>query len=289
MKRLKKKAWGTITLYHGTTMQYFMEMMNSGQILPGGYTGKVSGGGYMSYMSLADENDQTTGEYRVEEHDVSTLCMYIDNKDLGVVLDEGLKTKLLELKKQFPSDSDLMDQLLYVRVSNPSGNQIGIYLGKNEGDVDVYLRNWSKGTDNSKPNGAMILKLNVEEDALGPDLDDGSINERDKTPYWKQTLDGIGQCVHNGPISIDSISQIKIPGNKFNTSKINSIVSDMDAEEWGAKYIAFDTWIDANTAFSQITTMFQDYQNVKDPYDDDVVASRLKRIINKAGVNIEKT
>lgn len=53
-KRLIKKSWDTITLYHGTTSETLMGVMESGYIYPGGYIDKVSNGLFDQYDEYGD-------------------------------------------------------------------------------------------------------------------------------------------------------------------------------------------------------------------------------------------
>lgn len=278
MNRLKKKAWGAITLYHATSLQYFIEIMNSGQIMPGGYTGKISGGGHKQYIDIASPEDKTTDQYEVVKRNAFSLYLNIERSSDTTVLTDNLKDELIKLREQYPNDGELASQIMRIKIESPSGNQIGVYLGKSEADISTYFRDSEKGTDSTLPNASIILQINAEEDALGPDLDDSEINPNIKVPYWKQTLDTCGQCVHNGPIPISSISQIKIISGRFSANKIPGSVV---ALEWAENYIQFDTWIDTTTAFNQINQMFQDYQNLSQDNSQNIVANSSKRLIKK--------
>lgn len=278
MKRLKKKAWGTIALYHATSLQYFVEIMNSGQIMPGGYTGKISGGGHKQYLDLAQIGDQTTDKYEVVRRNAYSLYLNIEKSSSMTVLSDDLKDKVNELRKEYPNDGELAVQWLRVKIESPSGNQIGVYLGKSEADISTYFKDSSKGTNTNLPDASVVLQINAEEDALGPDLDDGDINPNIKVPYWKQTLDVCGQCVHNGPVPISSIQQVKVISGRFAANKMGT----MEASQWAENYIQFDTWMDTTTASAQINQMFQDYQNLTQDTQQNVVASNSeKRLIRK--------
>ena len=44
LRKLRKKAWGTITLYHGTTSEALLGVIESGFTYPGGYIDKTTNG-----------------------------------------------------------------------------------------------------------------------------------------------------------------------------------------------------------------------------------------------------
>lgn len=91
-KRLIKKSWDTITLYHGTNSETLMGVMESGYIYPGGYIDKTSNGLFDTFdedgyplPSLAQDGVYLTNTEERAEYYASD-SMYNTNKFLPVVL-----------------------------------------------------------------------------------------------------------------------------------------------------------------------------------------------------------
>lgn len=67
IKRLKKKAWEKITLYHATSSQALLKIVQDGQILPGGYIDQTSNGIMNPNNELIPSGEQG-GVYLGDEH-----------------------------------------------------------------------------------------------------------------------------------------------------------------------------------------------------------------------------
>ena len=148
---------------------------------------------------------------------------------------------------------DYDDNSKYLEEKFKSGNDNGVYLGTEE-ILNYYRKNAVDATvfDNITPNIPVDLKLSVTSDALSPDYDDlSAIGEDVNNVTWEDSMDEIGQVVHNGPISIEEISSIRFTKEDIllgdipfeHDEKIMSIVD---------KNIQFNNWINLNTALSQL-------------------------------------
>lgn len=235
MNRLKKKAWGQVgPLFHATSSQAFTEMVEAGQITPGGYIGVTS---------------------------------------------NGLNTN---------PDEDLQ----------PSGDENGVYLGTMD-VMNYYYENAVEGTHliTKYPNFAVLLEVEVDEDALGPDYDDLSINMSQENPtiqqiqeemfinndpYWKQSLDSIDQVVHKGPISIDRVKSVEFI---FKAIKNGDYLSDESKDDMIEIFRENDIYHSSKYSVNEAYSTIQQFYRVLDSVHSEQtqVANRLKKVQIKKG------
>lgn len=269
MKRLRKFSEDgsqTLELYHYTSAQHFMKIMESGQILPAANTGNTSNGGSVKHYTLAEENEQgydfTAGD----------LYNMIEDADLNsFVIDQSVVDYINEI---IISHDEAEDEIVRVKTYFPSGNQGGVYLTEDSSDQQDYgLNAVQNPLDSSLPNFIVCLKVRVSSENLLPDLDDAEVDSSSSTPEWQQTLDSVGQCVYGGPVPLDLIKGVQIKdwgfvgGSKFtdNTEFYNWV------EEKGIK---FESYVSANEIQNQLTTLLQEYANI----GNEVTSRLIKRI-----------
>lgn len=270
--RLKKKAFNTITLYHHTSAQHFIQMMEEGEITSGGYNNNISGGGHQGYFVLSNNGSGLFFD------NYNELVEYSNRT--GILFDKSLIDEINRLKSEDPENWD--KQSLNVSMIRPSHNEIGVYLTSNVNDSEhEYGVSAVKNSPNKDlPNFPVTIEVRVYEDALGPDLDDGEVSSIIGVPYWKQTLDSIHQCVHNGPISIDSITRVKACFDR--TYKVQSgskyykyTLQETPFIKWLEDRISTN-WQNPETLYSQIINMFEEYDNTDfnellEKDDDDIL------------------
>lgn len=275
MKRLKKRAWESITLYHFTSSQFFMKMMEEGQITPGGYNDNISGGGHYPIYDLDDKNDG-------KEFSLSTI-----ERKINLKLDEvtqRFKDYIEERKKENP-DGWYVENV-HVRIDMPSGDGNGVYLSNDQHDSNNYKKEAvnSNNVDKSIPNFGMILMIEVQTDALSPDYDDLAeldmeLDKDSETPLWKQSLDKLDQCTHNGPISVDSIISVRLDSYNMNLGdKFSNEEDFMSFAENVTDINRMDTDISAEEAYNLLNNLNEGYKTFN---QENLVASSNKSRLKK--------
>ncbi|AEO93385.1 gp123 [Bacillus phage G] len=255
--RLKKKSWDAVSLKHYTSTQHFIEIMNEGQITPGGYNGNISGGGHVKYLSMSDGSNTTKKMSPSEIDRLFSSDLWEIDKDLLNYVNETKDT------------DEWYSKQINVNIIQPSHDQNGVYLTNRSDENDYGKEAVNNGLSDDYPNFEITLEFNVQTDALGPDLDDGKIDKESETPLWRQTIDSIGQCVHYGPISIDSISQViikdygQINGYEMRFSDRDNFLS------WASEFISFEQGLSAADAYSQIQKMYEEFDNYYEEEDFD--------------------
>lgn len=276
MKRLKKKAWETIDLYHHTSSQFFMQMMEEGRITSGGYNGNAAGGGHEKVYDVPNkENGNSNLSYPL------TLLDDWINNPTGENITKDLVNLVQKKKEENPDD--WQNEEIEISVSYPSGNEIGVYLAKNQQDEYDYSRaaiNNSK--DRTTPNFKATLKIEVQTDALSPDYDDldyfeVEIDKDSSTPLWKQSLNEIGQCVHNGPIDVGSISGVIFYGLEKYPPNGDKFDNESDFRDFAGKYIQEGTLMATEEAYNQLVLLNQEYESVETPVMASKTIKRLRK------------
>lgn len=103
-------------------------------------------------------------------------------------------------------------------------NTNGIYLAS-ENSAEEYA-NSAVYVDEVMPAFPLVFKLEVDSSNLLPDMDDLGSNFQftDNEEKWKQSMDKLQQCIHNGAIELSQIS-----GVRFSNS-IDDVVPDENYE-----------------------------------------------------------
>ena len=102
-----------------------------------------------------------------------------------------------------------------------SRNTEGIYLTNIIKAAEGYA-NAAVYVDEVTPAFPLVIRVNVDDSKLLPDLDDlgTSFEFTDDTPRWRQSLNYIGQAIYPGKIALEQIS-----GVCFSTS-LDDIIGD---------------------------------------------------------------
>lgn len=260
MKRLKKKAWDSITLYHYTSTQYLMKMVDEGQITPGGYNDNVSGGGHYQIYDISDDKSEGTLFPLVL---IDEFANNEGNKDREVTQD--LINYLNKRKEENPDE--WRKEETHVKIEKPSGNENGVYLTLDQQDAYQYRYSAiASNNDKSIPNFGVRLTIEVQTDALSPDYDDLTeleveLDKDSKQPLWKQSLDKINQCLHNGPIDIGSVTAVEISdevidcGQKFEEK-------EQEFLEFTSNIVRLDTDISISEAIDSLKRLNEEYNNL---------------------------
>lgn len=184
-------------------------------------------------------------------------------------------------------------------VDAPSGEQNGIYLGIDEDTLLPYYNGAIQKTifDDNFPNLATVIKVTVQTDALAPDYDDlpivfGIEDYRDfkdlkqqlnkqlfdhsDAPLWLQSLSEIGQVVHYGPISTDSIVGVKFLPQPIFKGKLVEQFRD-ESIIW--RSITFNSWLSFEEAIEQLKTCYDKLKEKEQEELSQTAFSRLKRQI----------
>lgn len=241
-------------LYHYTSLRHFIDMMNEGQISPGGFNGNVSGGGHKTHYSL-DGQGKKSGKYVVE--------LLAIQSSTNIVLDPDVLSKIEELRAKFPDEDEFKNQIIQVVTSNPSHNQTGIYLTNKIVDREGYGdKAVEKHPEKNLPNTPVMLTVLVNEDTLGPDLDDSSVSEKSSIPYYQQTLDKVGQCLHNGPIPLEQLMGVTI--DRSGWTNTNKFYTPYDFASWAEQYLDTGITLSSEIAYQGTQEMDTAY-NELDP------------------------
>lgn len=219
--RLKKLAgFETITLYHTTSSQLFLKIIEEGYLLPSSYTDQQTRP--KTNFILRDlANSQTK-----EKKEVSVLTLIKEKNDYQ--LSERLQNKINDIidnVKNNLSDEEKDDKYAFYRelnnkfieiseeTRNPSSG-IGVYLTNKEHN-EYYLNKVNGTTTNDNlPNFPVELEITVYEDALSPDLyeefynGDTSLDRSSDVPLWKQSLEVNEEVIHQGPIDTKFIQRV---------------------------------------------------------------------------------
>lgn len=258
MKRLIRKAWDSVELYHFTSSQLFMKIMNDGQITSGGYNNVVSNGGHMKVYDLAGNNPENnymkTIEFLLNAKEGVGTSNTVFSKELSDYIDQRL------------NENNDMNEQIEVSISNPSHNEIGVYLSNDQDDPEDYMsQSLNANSDANLPNFGITLKISVQTDALVPDYDDLDANTQfsSDNPLWRQSLDKIGQVVHNGPIDVSNITSVKITTNT-GAYEVGKPFERNRSEilNWFDTKLSLNQWISADEAVNQLNQMNQEYQNL---------------------------
>ncbi|AEO93403.1 gp141 [Bacillus phage G] len=276
MKRLKKKAWETIELYHHTSSQFFMQVMEEGQLTSGGYNGNISGGGHTSIFDVFSDEDPSSNIY---------YPLIILDEMIKVPSDDKKVTKTLTdlVNKMKEENPDWQSEEIEVSETKPSGNEIGVYLSSDKYNSVGYAEDAVSKGDTSKLNFEVTLAIKVQTDALSPDYDDLvslelDIDDRSSVPLWKQSLNQVEQCVHNGPIDSESIVSVTFHSleNAYNDSdgKFND---EDEFTEFVSQYIKEDEPMSTMEALSQLALMDSEYANTESLVMSSKKIKRLKK------------
>lgn len=253
--KLKKKAAETITLYHHTSAQYFMQMMDDGQITPSSYNGNTSGGGQVQYLELASESagDGKTVNYNLQQLDEE----YQSGNSV-------FHQSVIDMLESAKLEDGWENEEIAIKIRKPSGNHEGVYLTKQRIDSAEY---GAAAVNNAKnkniPDFSIRLEIEVSTDFLDPDLDDGTIDISSDVPYWKQTLDAVDQCVHIGPIDMSSVKSVTV--KKQEIQYYDSKFRRLDEFVWWSEEIIdYHSSVSAQEAYSQLQKMYQEFEDYKE-------------------------
>lgn len=260
MKRLKKKADDrfpkrdkTQTLYHFTSARHLIDAMDEGYITSGGYNGKESGGGKVTYYRLNNGGEGQSVTLRLK-----SIETYQKDSSRNK-FDQAVLDKVEEIKK---NNENWEDQTLELKYEKPSGNEIGVYL-KNEpyDDLAYGSKAVEKYEDKTLPNTSVMLQLKVYEDALGPDTDDvPNVSPNSDTPLWKQTLDESSQCLHNGPIDVEYIEGVTFYNTNFRFFD-DKFENAKSFNKWAARYMEFQKKYESQEAYEAYSVLLEAYEN----------------------------
>ncbi|MDF2533915.1 MAG: hypothetical protein K0R18_72 [Bacillales bacterium] len=273
MKRLlKKKAWEKINLYHVTNSQLFTMIVDDGQIVPGTYVDRVSYGTGEAepYRDVFKPSVHTPDQMKT--YPIKRLFDDMNSEYSGVDTTKELKKQINDIvdqiKVEHPDDYEQVmndDQLDILETITPSGSD-GIYLSGRP-DRSMYRSNrWENRPWAQLPAWNTEFKIECDTDALGPDLDDGYVNKNNPELPWKQTLKDSNQCIHYGPIQLDSITGVKFDELDFR------YLYDMydreileDIEYYFKKYISTGSWQSLSIAYEQCKEFYTQINKTVNP------------------------
>ena len=277
MKRLlrRKAGFEPITLYHVTSSQLFLKMLEDGFLLPGSYTEQQTRPKTnFTLRDLAKNNSE-------ESEEISVLTLIKEESDYQI--SEKLKTKINDIieetKNKLPEEQRNNENTIYrilkdiyLNVTHESKNpssDIGVYL-TNEEHNEYYLNKVNgTGTDDNLPVFPVELKVKVYEDALSPDLyeeyynGDTSLDRDSDVPLWKQSLEVNGEVIHQGPIDLDNVESIYFHLDFFEN---HHTFNDKTYEEFNEKYEGFNDslsileknkWLTFDKGVEEITTFYE--------------------------------
>lgn len=169
------------------------------------------------------------------------------------IIEDGM----LDMSGNVDNKSFISDSYLDAGDRRKNANNV-VFLGTGRG-ARWYATNFTNMTHlNNSPDYAfgVMMKLRVDKDALGPDLNDGQIDRDSDVPLWKQTLDSIGQCVHYGPIYIDRIESVEfVRPNSWDEY-------DFDSHE---THIEFKEEMSLDEAYETVTSFYEEITKLNDP------------------------
>ena len=211
----------SITLYYGTTSDELKKIISDGKIcssknkLPNDYC-KITY--YLSHNKNGIEKS-IFELYSDLERGIAKLDSEIGYKMKEIyedIYNEYRKENIPKLEKEQNISDKYYRTKLNIEI-NKGNNDANIVYLENENIAEQYANQFLVGYNNSgfkkyKNNTdlqfGVILEISVEEENLGPNLNEGRIDESSNIPEWKQTYDSIGQCVYYGDIPIDKILSV---------------------------------------------------------------------------------
>lgn len=276
MKRLLRKAgFESIILYHVTSSQLFLKILEDGFLLPGSYTDQQTRPKTnFTLRDLAANNSKDS-----EKISILTLIKEIDDYQISSKLQTKINDTIEDVKRDLPEEQRDDKNIIYKKLKdiylnisyetkNPSSD-IGVYL--TDVEHNEYYLNKVNGTsiNDDLPIFPVELKLKVYEDALGPNLyeeyynGDTSLDRNSDVPLWKQSLEVNNEVIHQGPIDLDNVEQIYFHVDFFedhhtfndNTYKVfnstfenfDELLSSLDKNKW----VSFNTGVEKLTKFYQ--------------------------------------
>jgi hypothetical protein len=93
------------------------------------------------------------------------------------------------------------------------GDSTNVFLGDDLYGAARYGYNVvHSGKDKSMPNWVVVLEINVDTNNLRPDMDDwvtiGNESGENPNPTWEESLDELGQVMHEGRIPVSQIAKV---------------------------------------------------------------------------------
>lgn len=213
-------------LYHGTPSDRFYEMIKMGRI-------EVSSKVKKTYIKPDMYAVKTY--YLAQREDsfkVSVIQLLTDEETGLAKIDaelrehmDNLHTRIeLNMKIQSGLEGRKLRKAIWLKYANTE-IRVDLSLGNPTEDI-VYLANREKAIQyargflvkfrglefdeyysNEHKRFGVVLILDVDEENLSPDLNDGRVLKNIE-PEWKQTYGSIGQCVHNGEIGVSRIKGV---------------------------------------------------------------------------------
>lgn len=277
MKRLRRHAVGdTVTLYHGTSAERFLQIINDGKL-------DMSA---MTDAAYSQKGHQATATYMVVNPDnkkaeqvVELSYLELSNGQTYKLADEVLARKIREAYDsayQGASGNPAINKEVAEQALANKTARVGLYKRHGVDSNVVFVATEESATQfaryiNDPGNEqvgtlatldfGVLLRLTLDKDALGPDANDTVPDVAGDESDWRKSLDQIGQCVHYGPIFTDSIASVKF----INTTYYNDPYHERGFDFWELRSQAtyreqglrFDVWQDYDRAADAMERLAQ--------------------------------